>query len=78
MELKPYQQQILDDLQRFMQYVQETKNIQNAFHQGPYGKSPMIRCPGTDENYSLILFPDKFLRKLSAVFFPSIYNVLQN
>lgn len=32
MELKPYQQQILDDLQRFMQYVQETKNIQDAFH----------------------------------------------
>lgn len=32
MELKPYQQQILADLQRFMHYVQETKNSSNAFN----------------------------------------------
>lgn len=31
MELKPYQQQILSDLQRFMHYVQEKKNAADAF-----------------------------------------------
>ena len=32
MELKPYQQQILNDLQRFLQHVQEEKNICTAFY----------------------------------------------
>lgn len=32
MELKPYQQQILSDLQRFMQCVQEKKNPSDAFN----------------------------------------------
>lgn len=31
MELKPFQQQILDDLQRFMQCVQDKKNMATAF-----------------------------------------------
>ena len=33
MELKPYQQQILADLQRFMQCVQEKQNVETAFYQ---------------------------------------------
>jgi len=32
MELKPYQQQVIDDLSLFLSHVQETKDVKEAFH----------------------------------------------
>lgn len=48
MELKPYQQQILADLQRFMQCVQETKNAYDAFNffWVNHPKTPLNPYPG--------------------------------
>ena len=48
MELKPYQQQILADLQRFMHYVQETKNSSNAFNAFwvNHPRTPLTPFPG--------------------------------
>lgn len=48
MELKPYQQQILDDLQRFMQCVQEKKNTETAFKEfwSQHPRTPLQPFPG--------------------------------
>ena len=48
MELKPYQQQILADLQRFMHYVQETKNAADAFQDFWFNhpRTPLTPFPG--------------------------------
>lgn len=48
MELKPYQQQILDDLQRFMQCVQEKKNTETAFTEfwSQHPRTPLQPFPG--------------------------------
>lgn len=48
MELKPYQQQILSDLQRFMQYVQEKKNVVDAFEAYwlNHPRTPLTPFPG--------------------------------
>ena len=48
MELKPYQQQILADLQRFMRYVQETKNAADAFQAfwSKHPRTPLTPFPG--------------------------------
>lgn len=48
MELKPYQQQILADLQRFMQCVQEKKDIAKAFSQFwmCHPRTPLTPFPG--------------------------------
>ena len=48
MELKPYQQQILADLQRFMHHVQEKKNAADAFHAFWVGhpRTPLTPFPG--------------------------------
>lgn len=32
MELKPYQQQVINDLSLFLEYIQETKDVRAAFH----------------------------------------------
>lgn len=32
MELKPYQQQVINDLASFLEHVQETKDVKNAFY----------------------------------------------
>lgn len=49
MELKSYQQQILDDLQRFMQCVQETKKADTAFCKFwlEHPRTPLNPFPGT-------------------------------
>lgn len=49
MELKSYQQQILDDLQRFMQCVQETKRADTAFCKFwlEHPRTPLNPFPGT-------------------------------
>lgn len=48
MELKPYQQQILADLQCFMHHVQEKKNAADAFHAFWVGhpRTPLTPFPG--------------------------------
>ena len=48
MELKPYQQQILADLQRFMHYVQEAKNAADAFQTFWFNhpRTPLTPFPG--------------------------------
>lgn len=48
MELKPYQQQVLDDLTFYLDKVQETKNIQTAFSQFWYNhaRTPLIPTLG--------------------------------
>lgn len=48
MELKPYQQQILADLQRFMHYVQESKNAADAFQAFwcNHPRTPLTPFPG--------------------------------
>ncbi len=48
MELKPYQQQIIDDLRRFMLCVQEKKNIGDAFNAFWVGhlRTPLTPFPG--------------------------------
>ena len=32
MELKPYQQEVINDLDRFLETIQDTKNVADAFH----------------------------------------------
>ena len=48
MELKPYQQQIIADLQRFMHYVQEKKNASDAFNAFwlNHPRTPLTPFPG--------------------------------
>lgn len=49
MELKPYQQQVIDDLSLFLEYVQETKDVKNAFYDfwAKHPRTPLYPFPGT-------------------------------
>ncbi len=49
MELKPYQQQVIDDLDLFLQYVQDTKDTKEAFQDfwSMHPKTPLQPFPGT-------------------------------
>jgi len=49
MELKPYQQQVIDDLGLFLEHIQETKNIAEAYHQfwTTHPRTPLQPFPGT-------------------------------
>lgn len=48
MELKHYQQQVLDDLSLYLDYIQETKNIRDAFSQFWFGhpRTPLFPTEG--------------------------------
>jgi len=49
MELKPYQQQVINDLSLFLEQVQETKDVKEAFYDFWTGhpKTPLFPFPGT-------------------------------
>ncbi len=48
MELKPYQQQVISDLELFLEYVQETKDTKNAFYDfwANHPKTPLLPKSG--------------------------------
>jgi len=50
MELKPYQQQVIDDLALFLEHVQVTKNTDDAFHKFWFyhPRTPLTPSLGTD------------------------------
>ena len=49
MELKPYQQQVINDLSLFLEYVQETKDMKEAFYNfwTKHPKTPLFPYSGT-------------------------------
>jgi type III restriction enzyme len=49
MELKPYQQQVINDLSLFLEYVQETKDVKEAFYDfwAKHPQTPLFPFPGT-------------------------------
>jgi type III restriction enzyme len=49
MELKPYQQQVINDIALFLEYIQETKNTKDAFHDFwvKHPRSPLRPFPGS-------------------------------
>ena len=49
MELKPYQQQVIDDLSLFLEHVQETKDVKEAFYDFwvKHPKTPLFPFSGT-------------------------------
>lgn len=49
MELKPYQQQAINDLSLFLEYIQETKDVKDAFHNfwSLHPRTPLQPFPGT-------------------------------
>jgi type III restriction enzyme len=49
MELKPYQQHVIDDLSLFLDYIQETKDVKNAFNDFwvKHPKTPLLPFSGT-------------------------------
>lgn len=49
MELKPYQQEVITDLARFLDCVQATKNLPDAFHDfwAAHPRTPLQPFPGT-------------------------------
>ncbi|WP_332911851.1 DEAD/DEAH box helicase family protein [Algoriphagus boritolerans] len=49
MELKPYQQEVINDLSLFLESVQETKDTALAFHNfwSAHPKTPLMPFPGT-------------------------------
>ena len=49
MELKPYQQQVINDLSLFLKYIQETKDVKDAFHNfwSQHPRTPLQPFPGT-------------------------------
>ncbi len=49
MELKPYQQQVINDLSLFLEYIQETKDVKDAFHSfwSLHPRTPLQPFPGT-------------------------------
>lgn len=49
MELKPYQQEVITDLTRFLDCVQATKNLPDAFHDfwAAHPRTPLQPFPGT-------------------------------
>ncbi len=48
MELKPYQQQVINDLSLFLEHVQETKDVRDAFYNfwTKHPKTPLFPFPG--------------------------------
>jgi type III restriction enzyme len=49
MELKPYQQQVINDLGLFLENIQETKDIKEAFYDfwSKHPKTPLFPFAGT-------------------------------
>ncbi len=49
MELKPYQQQVINDLLLFLEYIQETKDVKDAFHNfwTKHPRTPLQPFPST-------------------------------
>ncbi|MBS1647703.1 MAG: DEAD/DEAH box helicase family protein [Bacteroidetes bacterium] len=49
MELKPYQQQVINDLALFLENIQETKDVKDAFHNfwSLHPRTPLQPFPGT-------------------------------
>lgn len=49
MELKPYQQQVINDLSLFLEYIQETKAVKEGFHNfwSLHPRTPLQPFPGT-------------------------------
>jgi type III restriction enzyme len=49
MELKPYQQHVIDDLSLFLEYIQETKDVKDAFNDFwvKHPKTPLSPFPST-------------------------------
>lgn len=49
MELKPYQQQVINDLSLFLENIQETKDVNDAFHTfwTKHPRTPLQPFPGT-------------------------------
>ena len=49
MELKPYQQQVINDLSLFLEHVQETKDVKNAFYDFwvKHPRTPLFPFSGT-------------------------------
>lgn len=49
MELKPYQQQVINDLSMFLDYIQETKDVKGAFQDfwTKHPRTPLQPFPGT-------------------------------
>jgi type III restriction enzyme len=49
MELKPYQQQVINDLSLFLENIQETKDVKDAFYNfwTKHPRTPLIPFPGT-------------------------------
>jgi type III restriction enzyme len=49
MELKPYQQQVINDLSLFLEHIQESKNMPDAFYDFwlHHPKTPLTPFPGT-------------------------------
>ena len=49
MELKPYQQQVINDLTLFLEYIQETKDVKEAFYifWSQHPKTPLFPFVGT-------------------------------
>ncbi len=49
MELKPYQQQVINDLASFLEHVQETKDVKNAFYDfwAKHPRTPLLPFSGT-------------------------------
>ena len=58
MELKPYQQQVINDLSLFLEYIQETKDIPDSFNDF-WKKHP--RTPLTP-------FPEALLSRIKIIF----------
>lgn len=49
MELKPYQQQVINDLSMFLEHIQETKDVKDAFYDfwAKHPKTPLFPFVGT-------------------------------
>lgn len=49
MELKPYQQQVINDLALFLEHIQETKDVKDAFHNfwSKHPRTPLFPYSGT-------------------------------
>jgi type III restriction enzyme len=50
MELKPYQQQVINDLALFLENIQETKDVKEAFYNfwANHPRTPLLPFVGTD------------------------------
>jgi type III restriction enzyme len=47
MELKPYQQQVINDLSLFLEHIQETKDVKESFYNfwSKHPKTPLFPFP---------------------------------